>query len=422
MERKTIWLWNHYATNMFYDKGGRHHWFGKFLKKKGYDVKIFCASTIHGSDETVDTGGKLYKKDVSEEIEYVFVKTPKYAGNGKSRIENMIAFYRGVKKAGIEIARTEGKPMVILASSVHPLTLIAGEKTAKKLGVPCICEVRDLWPETFVAMGAMKRNSPVAKALYKGERWIYKNADKLIFTMPGARDYLKDQGLDKVVNLDNVYTINNGIDLETFNWQKEHEVYEDPDLDGDGFKVLYTGAVRMVNQVGNLIRAAGACKEKGYENIKFIIVGSGDDKPALMSYAAEHGLDNVVFKDRVLKKYVPNILSKGDLNVVTVKDTAIGKYGVSWNKLFEYMASGKPVIVNYDMNYNIIEEYGCGICKKYANDEDFADDIIRLSKLPKEEYSHLSKQAIRAAGDYDYRVFTDKLEKIFLDAVNDYKM
>lgn len=418
MERKTIWLWNHYATNMFYDKGGRHHWFGKFLIKKGYDVKIFCASTIHGSDETVDTGGKLYREDVSEGIEYVFIKTPKYVGNGKSRIENMVAFYRGVKKAGMEIARKEGKPMIILASSVHPLTLIAGEKTAKKLGVPCICEVRDLWPETFIDLGILKRNSPVARALYKGERWIYKKADKLIFTMPGAKDYLKDQGLDKVVNMDDVYIINNGVDLDNFNWQKQHEIYEDPDLDGDGFKVLYTGAVRMVNQVGSLIHAAKVCKEKGCGEIKFIIVGNGDDKSVLVTYAAENGLDNVIFKDRVLKKYVPNILSKGNLNVVTVKDTAIGKYGVSWNKLFEYMASGKPILVNYDMNYNIIEEYGCGICKKYVNDEDFAAEIIRLSNDVENVCDEMSERALKAAQDFDYKLLTDKLEHIILKAVN----
>ena len=418
MERKTIWLWNHYATNMFYDKGGRHHWFGKFLIKKGYDVKIFCASTIHGSDETVDTGGKLYRKDVSEGIEYVFIKTPKYVGNGKSRIENMVAFYRGVKKAGMEIARKEGKPMIILASSVHPLTLIAGEKTAKKLGVPCICEVRDLWPETFIDLGILKRNSPVARALYKGERWIYKKADKLIFTMPGAKDYLKDQGLDKVVNIDDVYIINNGVDLDNFNWQKEHEIYEDPDLDGDGFKVLYTGAVRTLNRVDNLVKVAEICKNRGIENIKFIIVGDGEDKQNIKKYAQSRRIDNVFLKDRVLRKYIPNILSKGDVNVVTGEENNIGKYGVSWNKLFEYMASGRPVVADDKINYDYIEEYGFGTCRRFGSIESFAEEIIRISCLPESEYETLSQNALMAAKDFDYKLLTDKLEHIILKAIS----
>lgn len=417
-EKKTVWLWNHYATNMFYDKGGRHHWFGKFLIKKGYDVKIFCATTIHGSDEEVDTCGKLYTTDISEGIEYVFVKCPKYAGNGKARIKNMIAFYRGVKKAGMEIAAKDGKPMVILASSVHPLTLVAGEQTAKKLGVPCICEVRDLWPETFVDLGVMKRNSPVAKVLYKGERWIYKNADKLIFTMPGARDYLKDQGLDKVVNMDDVYTINNGVDLDNFNWQKDNEVYQDPDLDGDGFKVLYTGAVRSLNKVGDLVRVAEICKNRRIKEIKFIVIGDGDDKEGLMRYAESHELDNIVFKDRVLKKYIPNILSKGDVNVVTGEENNIGKYGVSWNKLFEYMASGKPVVANDNINYDYIEEFKFGICRRFKSIEDFTDEIVRFSLLPKAEYDVYSQNALCAANEFDYKNLTNRLEYIILEAIN----
>ena len=419
MEKKTIWIWNHYATNMFFDKGGRHHWFGKFLVKKGYNVKIFCASTIHNSGDVVNTHGRPYVTDYSEGVEYVFVKAPAYTGNGRARIANMIAFYKGVQKSAFDVIKSEKKPMVIIASSVHPLTLIAGEKVAKKFGILCICEVRDLWPETFVELGAMKRNSLIAKMLYAGEKRIYKKADKLIFTMPGGKDYIRDQGLDKVINLEDVYTINNGIDLENFNWQRDNEIYQDADLDGDGFKVLYTGAVRMVNQVDKLVRAARVCKEKNCNYIKFIIIGDGDEKQKLIEYASHYNLDNVIFKDRVLKKFIPNILSKGNLNVVTVKDTDIGKYGVSWNKLFEYMASGRPVIVNYSMNYNLIEEYDIGTCRCFESDEAFADEIIRISRMPEEECRRLSDNAIAAARDFDYKVLTNRLEGIIFEAIED---
>lgn len=415
--KKTVWIWNHYATSMFFDKGGRHHWFGKFLLRKGYDVKIFCASTVHNSTEEVDTQGRPYITDSVEGVEYVFVKVPAYAGNGRARIANMIAFYKGVQKAAFAVLKSEEKPMVIIASSVHPLTLIAGEKVAKKFEIPCICEVRDLWPETLVELGAMKRNSFIAKILYSGEKRIYKKADKLIFTMPGGKDYIRDQKLDKVVNLKDVYTINNGIDLENFNWQRDNEIYQDADLDGDGFKVLYTGAVRMVNQVEKLVRAARVCKEKNCNHIKFIIIGDGDEKQKLIEYASRHNLDNVIFKDRVLKKYIPNILSKGDLNAVTVKDTDIGKYGVSWNKLFEYMASGRPVIVNYNMNYNLVEEYDIGTCRCFESDEAFADEIIRISRMPEGEYRRLSDNAIAAARNFDYEVLTNRLEDIIFEAI-----
>ncbi len=418
MERKTVWLWNHYATNMFSDKGGRHHWFGKFLMKKGYDVKIFCASTIHNSDREVDTGGELFRADVSEGIEYVFVKTPQYSGSGKARIKNMYAFYKGAKKAALEIGKRDGKPMAIVASSVHPLTLMAGESTAKKLDVPCICEVRDLWPETLVSLGIVKRKSPVAKVMYAGEKRIYQKADKLIFTVPGGADYLKDRGWDKGIDLKDVYNINNGVDLESFIWQRDNTVYEDPDLDGGGFKVLYTGAVRMVNQVMDLVKAGEVCKERGYEDIKFIIIGDGDDRTEIAEYIEAKGLDNIVLKDRVARTFIPSILSKGDINVVTVRESDIFRYGVSWNKLFEYMASGKPVIANEDISYNFIDEYGFGICRRFKNREEFADEIIKLYE-DREKYGEMSKNALRAAEDFDYKKLTDRLEEVIKEALED---
>ena len=162
---KTIWIWNHYATNMFFEKGGRHHWFGRHLVKKGYNVKIFCASTIHNSEEEVDTKGRTYFTDFSDRIEYVFIKTPKYTGNGKARIKNMYAFYKELFPVSKEIAAKDGDPDVILASSVHPLTLIAGIKIAKKMGIPCVCEVRDLWPESLIEVGILGRDSLPAKVL-----------------------------------------------------------------------------------------------------------------------------------------------------------------------------------------------------------------------------------------------------------------
>ena len=78
---------------------------------------------------------------------FVFVRGRTYEGNGKQRVLNMVDFFRNVKRAARAYAKTWGKPDVIYASSVHPLTLVAGLQMAKHFGVPCVCEVRDLWPE-----------------------------------------------------------------------------------------------------------------------------------------------------------------------------------------------------------------------------------------------------------------------------------
>lgn len=418
MENKTIWLWNHYATNMFYEKGGRHHWFGKYLLKKGYNVKIFCASTIHNSDFEVDLKGKEYITDISDGIEYVFIKTPKYIGNGKARIKNMAAFYRGLFPVSREIAAKDGKPDVILASSVHPLTLVAGIKVTKKFNIPCVCEIRDLWPESLIEIGMLKRSSMISKALYKGEAWIYKKADGLIFTMPGGRDYLIEHGLDKTVDINRVYNINNGIDLEDFNLKKNEIILDDDDLKDDCFRVVYTGSVRSANHVEDLLKAAEICSSKGVADIKFLIYGDGDQKEILEKTAAEKRINNIVFKGRVEKKYIPYILSRGSLNIVTGEDSNLGRYGISWNKLFEYMASGKPILANYKIErYNFIEEYDFGTAKRFDSIEEFADAIISMKKLDRDEYERYSQNALKAAADFDYKNLTDVLEDVLKGAM-----
>ena len=92
----------------------------------------------------------------------------------------MADFYRNVQRAAKEYASGHTKPDIIYASSVHPLTLVAGIRLAKYLGVECVCEVRDLWPESIVEYSRrFTRKHPLVRLLYQGERWIYQKADRL---------------------------------------------------------------------------------------------------------------------------------------------------------------------------------------------------------------------------------------------------
>ena len=150
-KNKTIWILNHYATNQFFDAGGRHQWFGKYLIKAGYNVRIFCANTVHGEDKVVNLNGHRYHDDIGEDnVPYTFIKTTTYQSNGIDRIKNMLFFYRNIKIELKRRCREEERPDVIIASSVHPLTLVAGIRISKAYNIPCICEIRDIWPLTLV--------------------------------------------------------------------------------------------------------------------------------------------------------------------------------------------------------------------------------------------------------------------------------
>lgn len=391
------------------DHGGRHYWFAKYLTRAGYDVRIFCASTVHDTDINFDVGEDGYCDKEVDGLKYTLIETSDYVGNGKSRVKNMYQFYRRI----FRVVRNYEKPDVIFASSVHPLTLLAGIKIAKKLGVKCICEVRDLWPESLVEYDIISRNHIVTKLMYKGERRLYKKADYLIFTMPGAGKYISDRGWDADVSKDKIYYINNGIDLEVYKENMLNKTIEDKDLEDDSFKkVLYTGSLRAANKPENFISLAERLAEIA-GNIKIIIYGGGDQLETLRAEVIEKGLKNILFKGRVDKEYIPFILSKGNLNLMDGDIGGISKYGISGNKLFDYIASGRPVIMDCEENeFGIINANKIGISRRFKDSSEMAEVIADMLNGDDNRYERWCENARKLALEYDFNRLTDKLIEI----------
>lgn len=410
-----MWLWNHYATDMYRNQGGRHYWFAQNLIKEGYDATIFCANTYHNKSDFIDTGNKKYKTDTLDDIPFVFVKTTTALGNGLDRVKNMGLFYWNLLSVAKQYAKQHGKPDVILASSVHPLTMVAGIQIAKKYKIPCICEIRDLWPEAIFAFNKARENSTLGKVLVKGEHWIYKNADALIFTKEGDIDYIiekkwnKNQGGD--IDLSKAHYINNGVDIKAFSKSIEENIIEDADLESDKFKVIYVGAIRPVNNVGNILDIAKLLINNN--DIEFLIYGDGNEKEMLEKRVINEELSNVKMKGFVNKQFIPYILSKSSVNILNYSQTQYNwSRGNSSNKLFEYMASGKPIISTVKMGYSIIEKYNCGLELENSSPKDLAEAILKIKGMTLEEYEILGVNAKRGAEDFDFNVLTGKLIKV----------
>lgn len=409
--KKNIWIWNHYATNMIKDKAGRHYWLAENLIVNGYNPTIFCASTLHNIDENIDTEGNIFIKKESEDVPFVIVKTPQYSGNGKKRIINMFSFYKNLFPTTKRYANKYGKPDVILASSVHPLTLVAGIKIAKKIGIPCICEVRDLWPESIVAYGSLKRNSVIAKILYLGEKWIYKNADSVIMTWEGGKQYIIDQGWDKQIDLNKIKHISNGVVIDSFDKNSQDHVIIDSDLDDNNFKnLVYAGSIRKVNNLGLLLDAAKIIQDYD-QKIRFLIYGSGDEKEMLEQRCKDEGISNVIFKGRVEKKMIPSILKRSYANILHNSSTSLDKYGQSQNKFFEYLAAGRAIIQTYTTGYSILEKYNCGIIASEQNPENVAKTILQACKND-EQAQQMGQNARKAAHEFDFKNLTIKLIEV----------
>jgi len=419
---KNIWIFHHYATPPTMNGFTRPYNFGINLNKIGYNVKVFAASYLHFSDINLINNKDLYITNNESEIPFIFINTSSSSGNGIGRILNMISYYKNLLKAAKQLIKEGERPDLIIASSPHPLALIAGIKIAKKINIPCISEIRDFWPEVFFMGGRLKEQSIIGRILVKGEYWIYKNSDAIIFLKEGDYTYITDKKWDIAqggsIDLEKCYYINNGVNIEDFNLQIENEILEDPDLDSDKFNVVYAGAIRPVNNVGNILNAAKLLKENN--DIQFLIYGDGNQLDLLEKRIVDEKITNVKMKGYVDKKYMPYVLSKSSVNILNYSQSKYNwSRGNSSNKLFEYMASGKPIISTVKMGYSPIDKYQCGISLEEDTPDCLAKSILRVYEMPKDSYSKMSENAKIGAKDFDFKVLTEKLINVIDTVMED---
>ena len=396
---KKIWIINHNAQAPSLGGLCRHYYFKKYSKGTDFDIKIITSSVIHNSKEL------LGKKEIDGE-EFVFLKTNTYKKNSFRRKLNFLSFAWKLKKLPKVLKEN---PDLIYTSSPDIFAAYYSVKLAKKLKVPCVVEIRDLWPESIIEYSGFSPKNPLIQIMYKMEKWIYKNATSIVFTTEGEKQYLIDKGWTKSVDLNKCYYINNGVDFSNVRTLKENFTLQDECLDNpDLIKCIYIGSIRKANHVQMIVDAAERLREK--ENILFLFFGDGTDKEDLEKSCFDNGLKNCRFYGKVDSKYIPYILSKSDMNILNYRQAKTLKYGGSQNKLFDYLASGKPIISTVSMNYNLIERFQCGVALEEYSAENLAKTILEIAQKSQEERLRMGKNGLICAEEFDYK----NLKKSFL--------
>lgn len=407
-----IWLINHYAVPPQYYPLARQTNFAKYMMRLGHTVTIFAASTVHNSDRNLIEGREKWRDDYVNGVHYVYIRCRDYTGNGASRILNMCEF--AWKLPGV--CKHYEKPDAIVATSMPPMSCAVGIHLAKKYKAVGVAEIADLWPESLIVYDIAGPKNPAVIALRYLEKWIYQKADSIVFTMEGAYDYIVEQGWEKDVPRSKVHFINNGVDLEVFDYNKEHYSVEDPDLeDPNIFKVVYAGSIRRVNGLGVLLDAAKLVRNP---QVRFLIWGDGDELETLKQRVKDENIGNVVFKGRVEKKYVPYIVSCADLNIAHNANSPIFRYGISFNKLFDYFAAGKPVLCDFACRYNPAVMRGAGIGVEEDSPQATAAAVDSLAACDRETYEGYCTNARAAAKDYCFEKLTGKLIQIITESRN----
>lgn len=405
---KTIWILNHYAMTPEQGGGTRHYNFARELVERGYQVYIFSSAHIHNTEYSVLSNKEKSREDVIDGIHWIWIQTKHYTKNGGGRIRSMIDYYLFMTKHYSFYKR----PDVIIGSSVHPLACLAGIKISKKVNAKCVSEIRDLWPQTLIDMGKLNKNSLLSKILYKLEKYIYIKSESIIVTTPGMIEYIAKTGISR----DKIIYINNGVSVSAFDKnisEKSNEIDKISLNDGNLFKCIYTGAIGEANYIENIIRAAQILESEGYSNIRFIIVGSGPEKKILVETTETLKLNNIKFYNPIKKDSIPALLNQVDVNIFNLKKIEILKYGLSANKLFDYMCSGKPIVFACETTSDYVRESGCGISIEPENPRAMAESIIKvynMSEVARKEMGLRGRKYVEKS--FDIPVLVDKLEGV----------
>jgi glycosyltransferase involved in cell wall biosynthesis len=351
--------------------GSRFNQFAKHWTAKGHRVTVI-AGTVHyatGKRDERYKGKWIVEGKESDKIKVLRTYvSARYNKSFVGRLWAYISFTISSTWAGLF---RSGKQDLVLATSPPLLVGITGYLISKIKRIPFIFEVRDLWPESAIDMGVLN-NRLAIKLAYWLESFIYKSADKINVLTPAFKETL----LRKGVASNKIVMIPNGADLDIFRpGAKENRVREKYGWD-NRFVVMYIGAHGLANHLIQLVEVARESRE--HENILFVLVGDGMEKPKLAARAKEYGLKNIQFIDSQPKSQIANFVNASDVCTAVLKKADTFKT-VYPNKVFDYMSCAKPVIIAIDgAARRLIEDARAGIYVEPENIEEFKKAVLKL--------------------------------------------
>ncbi len=410
--RKNILLINHYAGSPIYGMEFRPYYLAREWVRQGHDVTIVASSESHVRYSAPKTEGAV-AREVLEGIRYFWLKTSKYQSNGFKRVLNMFSFIRQLYKQRKQL-ETEKPFDIVIASSTYPLDIYPAQKIAKEHDAKLVFEVHDLWPLSPMELSGMSPWHPFIMMLQHAENYACKNCDKVISLLPNADRHLIKHGM----NQRKFSCVPNGVVLE--DWKpdvslvpEEHRKLIDR-LKSEGKTVVgYLGGHGPSNALEDLIQVAKILKN---EPIAFVLVGKGSDKEKLIQECHNLELTNIHFLPPVPKTIVSGVYSLMDLLYSGWRNKPLYRYGVSPNKILDYMLSGKPIVHAVASPNDLVADAKCGISVPAEDCPAIAEAIQKLSSLTiaqQEEIGNRGAEFVKEHLQYS------NLAKQFLDHINE---
>lgn len=393
---KNIWIINEYAGSPYHGMEFRHYYLGKELIKLGHKVTIISSSYSH-----LFKNLPVKKKENIEGVNYLWLKTLNYGdSHSKKRVVKWFIF---TLKVFLLPFILKEKPDVIIVSPMAPFPILPGWILSKIYKAKLIYEVKDIWPLTLVEIGGYSSKHPFIKFMGWFEKFALTKSNVIVSNLQNYDEYLKKIGVKR----DFVW-ISNGIDLDEL---KEIEPLDEETINRipkNKFIVGYVGTVGVANALDSFLEASKYVAN----DIIFIIVGDGKEKEKLMKQYRDN--DRIIFLNSVRKKQVQSILRFFDICYIGLKKQPLFRFGVSPNKLYDYMISGKPIVFAINCGKNIVDIAGCGITVEAENPKAIAEGIMKIYNMTEEERKKMGERGKKYVLEhFTYTKLAKKYEKLF---------
>ncbi|MBD5183350.1 MAG: glycosyltransferase family 4 protein [Bacteroidales bacterium] len=364
---KIIYI-HQYFTTPSEPGGTRSYWISKALVEKGHKVIMITSSNKYHPNEGIEN---------IDGIEVHYIKN-EYS-NYMSKLAKLKSFGKFLIKSTKEAMKEKDVDVVFATST--PLTVGGVALTLKRLKKwPYVFEVRDLWPEFPIQIGAIK-NKTVQKMLRRFEKRIYDRSNHVVALSPGMKDGVIAAGTpeEKVTMVPNMSKPE-----EFFPHEPNIAVSNEFGIDMSKFNIIHFGSMGRANGLQYIIEAAKVAKERGMSDVEFIFMGDGATLPELEKLVKDYDLKNVRFLGNHPMRTVVEVVNLCDASMTSFLNLPILQTN-SPNKLFDSLSAGKPIIVNSaGWTKDLVEKENCGF---FVNPDDSADfiDKIALYKDDKEQ-------------------------------------
>lgn len=399
---KTLWIFNHYAGLPETVPATRTFEISRLLAARGWQVTVIAAGFNHYTfkeDWTYARQGYLETK--RDGVRWCFLRTFPYTRNGLRRALNIVSYRLGALRwAG----RQTLQPDAIVGTTVHPLAADAARVIAKRRHVPLFYEITDLWPETLVDLGVLRRGSLPYRYLFGLEKKAFRSARGVISVLPHVEAYASE--FHQIELRDFCYAPN-GIRPEDMRPSATAPVRCG--------RIVYLGGFARAHGLDSVLEAAAILARRAPAEYEFDLYGDGPERARLEARASSLGLTNVYFRGWVPKADVPQALASAEICLCTGRFMSVHRFGISFNKLFDYLAAGKPVVFAVDTVNDIVGAAGAGVSVPAGDVAALADGLARIHGMSAEAREEMGRRGRDLVlREFAFDVITDRVAR-FID-------